>query len=131
MPGRFIANQIVRPCFALSSFERFAQSELPSRLVDPGRSSLGFIARVRVDKYGVYPPLYRQSQTFKRVCDNLDRSTMADWVGKSTVLLKPLAGASHLCGRHLGRDPCARHRQDADGAVVGLNTIPVRCCFSA
>ena len=37
-------------------------------------------------------PLYRQSRIF--ACDgiDLDRSTLAGWVGKSTALLLPLAG---------------------------------------
>ena len=43
-------------------------------------------------------PLYRQSQIFRRDGLDLDRSTLADWVGKSTALLEPLAGA---IGRHV------------------------------
>ncbi|SDJ97442.1 Transposase IS66 family protein, partial [Paracoccus denitrificans] len=31
-------------------------------------------------------PLYRQSQIFDREGLDLDRSTLADWVGKSTAL---------------------------------------------
>ena len=38
-------------------------------------------------------PLYRQSQIYAREGVDLDRSTMADWVGKSTGLLEPLAEA--------------------------------------
>ena len=36
-------------------------------------------------------PLYRQSQIFEREGIHLDRSTLADWVGKSAALLEPLA----------------------------------------
>ena len=43
-------------------------------------------------------PLYRQSQVFDRDGVDLDRSTLADWVGKSTALLEPLAAA---IGRHV------------------------------
>ena len=43
-------------------------------------------------------PLYRQSQIFEREGIDLDRSTLADWVGKSTALLEPLADA---IGRHV------------------------------
>ena len=43
-------------------------------------------------------PLYRQSQIFDRDGLDLDRSTLADWVGKSTALLAPLADA---IGRHV------------------------------
>ncbi len=38
-------------------------------------------------------PLYRQSQIFGREGIDLDRSTLADWVGRSTALLEPLADA--------------------------------------
>jgi hypothetical protein len=48
---------------------------------------------VLVSKYGDHLPLYRQSQIFGRNGINLDRSTLADWVGKSTALLEPLADA--------------------------------------
>ena len=43
-------------------------------------------------------PLYRQSQIFVRDGLDIDRSTLADWVGKSTALLAPLADA---IGRHV------------------------------
>jgi hypothetical protein len=43
-------------------------------------------------------PLYRQSQIFERDGLDLDRSTLADWVGKTTALLEPLADA---IGRHV------------------------------
>ena len=43
-------------------------------------------------------PLYRQSQIFDREGLDLDRSTLADWVGKTTALLAPLADA---IGRHV------------------------------
>ena len=43
-------------------------------------------------------PLYRQSRIFERDGLDLDRSTLADWVGKSTALVEPLAVA---IGRHV------------------------------
>lgn len=46
-----------------------------------------------VNKYSDHLPLYRQSQIFKREGVDLDRSTLADWVGKSAALLEPLAKA--------------------------------------
>ncbi len=51
-----------------------------------------------VSKYADHLPLYRQSQIFGREGLDLDRSTLADWVGKSTALLEPLADA---IGRHV------------------------------
>jgi transposase len=49
-------------------------------------------------KYADHLPLYRQSQIFERDGLDLGHSTLADWVGKSTALLEPLADA---IGRHV------------------------------
>ncbi len=46
-----------------------------------------------VNKYADHLPLYRQSQIFGREGVDLDRSTRADWAGKSAALLEPLADA--------------------------------------
>ena len=98
IPGRFVVNRIVRPRAACSCCERFAQAELPSRPIERGRPGPGLIAHVLVNKYADHLPLYRQSQIFERDGIDLDRSTLADWVGRSTKLLEPLAEA---IGRHV------------------------------
>lgn len=98
VPGRFIVNRIVRPRSACSGCEAFTQAPLPSRPIERGRPGPGLLAHVLVSKYGDHLPLYRQSQIFERDGLDLDRSTLADWVGKSTALLEPLADA---IGRHV------------------------------
>jgi len=64
---------------------------MPSRPIERGRPGPGLLAHVLVSKYADHLPLYRQSQIYGRDGVELDRSTMADWVGKSTALLEPLA----------------------------------------
>ena len=98
VPGRFIVNRLVRPRLTCSCCERFVQSPLPSRPIERGRPGPGLLAHVLVSKYADHLPLYRQSQIFEREGLDLDRSTLADWVGKSTALLEPLADA---IGRHV------------------------------
>ncbi len=93
IPGRFVVNRIVRPRMACTCCERFHQAALPSRPIERGRPGPGLIAHVLVNKYADHLPLYRQSQMFGREGVDLDRSTLADWVGKSTALLEPLADA--------------------------------------
>ncbi len=93
VPGRFVVNRIVRPRMACSCCEKIVQAALPSRPIERGRPGPGLLAPVLVSKYGDHSPLYRQSQIFKREGIELDRSTLADWVGKSTALLEPLADA--------------------------------------
>ena len=98
VPSRFIVNRIVRPRLTWTCCERFVQAPLPSRPIERGRPGPGLLAHVLVSKYADHLPLYRQSQIFDREGLDLDRSTLADWVGKSTALLEPLADA---IGRHV------------------------------
>ena len=93
VPGRFIVNRIVRPRMACACCETFHQAELPPRPIERGRPGPGLLVHVLVNKYADHVPLYRQSQIFAREGIDLDRSTLADWVGKSTALLEPLADA--------------------------------------
>src|SRR3954453_11863313 len=43
-----------------------------------------------VPKYADHLPLYRQAQIYARQGVNLDRSTLADWVGRAAFLLRPV-----------------------------------------
>ena len=83
---------------ACSGCNCFTQAPLPSRPIERGRPGPGLLAHVLVNKYADHLPLYRQSQIFDREGLDLDRSTLAGWVGKSTALLEPLADA---IGRHV------------------------------
>lgn len=98
VPGRFVVNRIVRPRMACSACENIIQSPLPSRPIERGRPGPGLLAHVLVSKYADHCPLYRQSGIYQREGLDLDRSTLADWVGKSAALLEPLADA---IGRHV------------------------------
>ena len=93
VPGRFVVNRMIRPRMACSCCDAICQSPLPSRPIEKGRPGPGLLAHVLVNKYADHLPLYRQSQIFERESIDLDRSTLADWVGKSAALLEPLAKA--------------------------------------
>jgi transposase len=102
VPGRFIANRIMRPRFACSGSEAFTQAPLPSRPIERDRPGPGLpahaLAHVLARKYADHLPLYRQSGIFDRGRIDIDRSTSAEWVGRSTALLEPLTDA---IGRHV------------------------------
>jgi transposase len=83
---------------ACTGCEAFTQAPLPSRPIERGRPSPGLLAHVLARKYADHLPLYHRSQIFERDGLDLGRSTLADWVGKSTALLEPLADA---VGRHV------------------------------
>ena len=48
------------------------------------------VAHVLVSKYADHLPLYRQAQIYNRQGVNLDRSTLADWVGRAAFELRPV-----------------------------------------
>ena len=98
VPGRFVVNRIARPRYACKRCEKFTQAPLPSRPIERGRPGPGLLAHVLVSKYADHLPLYRQARIFEREGLDLDRPTLADWVGKTTTLLSPLADA---IGRHV------------------------------
>lgn len=98
IPGRFVVNRIVRPRLACSRCEAIVQAPLPSRPIERGRPGPGLLAHVLVSKYADHLPLYRQSGIYEREGIDLDRSTLSDWVGRSTRLLEPLADE---IGRHV------------------------------
>jgi len=102
VPGRFVVNRIVRPRMACSACEKIVQVPLPSRPIERGRPGPGLLAHVLVSKYADHCPLYRQSGIYEREGIDLDRSTLADWVGKSTSLLESLADA---IGHHARAGP--------------------------
>jgi hypothetical protein len=55
-------------------------------------------AHVAIAKFCDHLPLHRQSVIYAREGVELDRATMADWIGKAVFLLTPLAEA---IGRHV------------------------------
>src|SRR5262249_44296165 len=57
------------------------QAAAPARLIEGGIPTEELIAHVLVSKYADHCPLYRQAQIYARQGVNLDRSTLADWVG--------------------------------------------------
>ena len=50
-------------------------------LIDGGLPTDATVAQVLVSKYADHLPLYRQAQIYARQGIDLDRSTLADWVG--------------------------------------------------
>jgi transposase len=71
------------------------QAEAPSRLIERGMAGPGLSAHVLVEKYCHHLPLYRQSEIYARQAVELERSTLADWVGGTSRLLEALVEALH------------------------------------
>jgi len=92
-PVRFKVIRQVRPKLACTGCDRIVQAEAQSRPIARGVAGPGLLAHVLVAKFGDHLPLYRQSEIYAREGVELDRSTLADWVGGSSQLLEPLVEA--------------------------------------
>jgi transposase len=90
VPEHFQVIRQVRPKLACADCDRILQAEAPSRPIERGMAGPGLVAHVLVSKYCDHLPLYRQAEMYAREGVELDRSTMADWVGGASQLLKPL-----------------------------------------
>ena len=90
VPARFQVVRQVRPKLACACCERIVQAAAPSRPIERGMAGPGLLAHVLVSKYCDHLPLYRQSEIYAREGVELERSTLADWVGGTSQLLAPL-----------------------------------------
>ena len=111
VPGRFRVIRHVRPKLACVKCDCITQVPAPSRPIERGLPGAGLLAHVLVSKYADHLPLYRQSEIYAREGVELERSTMAEWVGKCFALLEPLVES-------LGRYVVASPKLHADDTSV-------------
>lgn len=93
IPARLYVIRHVRVKLACASCDKIVQAEAPSRPIERGMAGPGLLAHVLVSKYGDHLPLYRQSEIYAREGVELDRATLADWVGQTSRLFEPLVEA--------------------------------------
>ncbi|MFM2280677.1 MAG: hypothetical protein RLZZ444_2908, partial [Pseudomonadota bacterium] len=91
VPTTFRVLVTRRPRYGCRSCESaVVQAPAPARIVEGGIPTEALIAQVLVAKYADHLPLYRQAQIYARQGIQLDRSTLADWVGRAAWYLRPL-----------------------------------------
>jgi transposase len=90
VPARFKVIRQVRPKLSCASCDCIVQAEAPGRPIERGLAGPGLLAHVLVAKYSDHLPLYRQAEMYAREGVELERSTLADWVGGTSRLLAPL-----------------------------------------
>jgi len=91
IPAQFQVIVTRRPKYACRSCEDgIVQAPAPASLIAGGMPTEATIAHVLVCKYADHLPLYRQAQIYSRQGVDLDRSTLAAWVGKAAYELKPV-----------------------------------------
>lgn len=91
MPAQFRVLVVRRPKYGCRACEAVVvQALAPARLIEGGIPTEAMVAQVLVAKYADHLPLYRQAQIYARQGVTLDRSTLADWVGRAAFLLRPV-----------------------------------------
>ncbi len=82
-----------RPKFSCACCRTLVQASAPSRPIARGLAGPGLLAHVIIGKYLDHLPLYRQTQIYARDGVDLERSTLSEWVGGVSRLLRPLVDA--------------------------------------
>ena len=91
VPAQFRVLVTRRPKYACRACEdAVVQAPAPARLIEGGLPTEATVAHVLVSKYADHLPLYRQAQIYARQGITLDRSTLADWVGRAAWHLRPV-----------------------------------------
>jgi transposase len=93
MPGYFEVIRHVRPKLSCGQCARIVQAPAPSRPIERGLPTAGLLAQVIASKYADHCPLYRQAGIYQRAGVELDRATLASWVGQVARLLDPLVAS--------------------------------------
>ncbi|MDB5772801.1 MAG: transposase family protein [Burkholderia sp.] len=93
VPASFKVIRHVRPKLGCTCCDCIVQAPAVSRPIARGLAGPGLLAHVVVAKFCDHLPLYRQSQMYAREGVELERSTLADWVGGTSRLLRPLVDA--------------------------------------
>jgi transposase len=103
IPAQFRVIVTRRPRYGCRACEgTVVQAPAPARLIEGGLPTEALLAHVLVSKYADHLPLYRQSQIYARQGIELDRSTLADWVGRAAAELRPV---HQRLFEHLKRSP--------------------------
>ena len=96
-PAQFRVIVTRRPKYAYTSTDQqvkggeVIQASAPNRIIEGGIPTEALLAHVAVSKYADGLPLYRQEGIYIRAGVELDRSLLAQWMGKVGFELEPLA----------------------------------------
>ena len=91
IPAKLKVIRHVRPKYACRLCEAVFEAPAPELPIEKGRPGPGLLANVAVSKYCDGVPLYRQSVILEREGIEIDRATMAEWMGHVAWWVLPLA----------------------------------------
>ena len=118
VPATFKVIRHVRPKMSCRVCESITQAAMPSLPVLRGRAGPALLAHVLVAKYGHHLPLHRQAAIYAHAGVEIERSTLADWVGQTAALLDPLVTAL----REEVLASCVLHGDDTPVPVLAPGT---------
>lgn len=90
VPAQLRVVRIRRPKYSCRACATVHQVPAPERVIAKGLATPRLLAHVLVSKYCDHLPLYRQAQIFARHGLELERSTLANWVGGASWWLESL-----------------------------------------
>jgi transposase len=93
VPEHWKVQRHVRPKSVCDDCNTLVQAPAVSRPIPKSTAGPGLLAHVLVSKYADHLPLYRQSRIYARDGVELNVSTLADWVGQASKLVRPLVEA--------------------------------------
>lgn len=93
IPETFKVIRHVRVKMSCSGCDKIMQPPAPPRPIERCLAGPALLAHVLAAKYANHIPLNRQSEIYAREGVELDRSTLAGWVGACSQLLAPLVEA--------------------------------------
>jgi transposase len=92
-PLEFFVRREVYPQYACRACETVVAQSVAPAIIDRGIAAPGLLAQVVIAKYTDHLPLYRQEAIYARSGVELNRTTLAEWVGAVGVALAPLVAA--------------------------------------
>jgi transposase len=114
VPSHFKAVVHCRPKMSCRQCQTIMQPPMPALPIERGRPGPALLAHVLTSKYCDHLPLHRQSEMYARAGVELDRSTLAEWVGKMAFHLSPIA---EVIARHVREGP-SLHADDTPVPVL-------------
>jgi transposase len=86
-------KRLTYACTCCEGYLRTADK--PAQPIEKSIASPGLLATIATQKYVDGLPLYRQTEIFKRIGLEMDRSTLASWMVKCGQLVQPLINLIH------------------------------------
>jgi len=91
IPAQYRVKRIIRRRYGCRTCESVVvQAPAPEKPITGGMATEALLCSVAVAKFAWHLPLYRQAQIFAGQGIDLDRSTLAFWMGRTAWWLKPL-----------------------------------------